>query len=170
MHKGRYITVVVAMDRNRVIGRGGDIPWHLPADRQHFEATTMGHPVIMGRKTFVSIGRALPGRQNIVISRDTSLSLADCLVVNSLDSALDSAEQNHVMIIGGGQIYRLTLPHADRLVVTLVDTEVTEGDTRFPDYDADEFWVDSRQSHFSDEKNALYMEFFDLLRKSSIDR
>lgn len=129
------ISLIVAHDRNRVIGYKNGMPWHLPGDLQYFKATTMGKPVLMGRKTFESIGRPLPGRRNIVITRNASYQAEGIEVVGSLDEALSLvSEVPEVMIIGGEQIFTQSLPIADRLYITLID-ETFEGDTYFPSYD-----------------------------------
>jgi dihydrofolate reductase len=129
------ISLIVAHDRNRVIGYQNGMPWHLPGDLQYFKATTMGKPVVMGRKTFESIGRPLPGRRNIVITRNASYQVEGIEVVGSLDEALSLvSDVPEVMIIGGNQIFTQSLPLADRLYITLID-ETFEGDTYFPSYD-----------------------------------
>lgn len=122
------------MARNRAIGIGGGLPWHLPGELQHFKRTTMGKPIVMGRKTWQSIGRALPGRQNIVVTRNASLQAPGCLVADSLVQAIELAEGFEVMVIGGGELYRQALPLASRLVLTQVDC-APEADTWFPDWD-----------------------------------
>src|SRR3546814_10388241 len=125
------IAFVVAMDRNRVIGRAGALPWRIPADLKFFKAVTMGKPVVMGRKTWQSIGRALPGRANIVVSRDPDFRSEGAAAASSLDAALDRARAiarpagvAEVMVIGGAEIYALALPRADRLYITEVQAEV----------------------------------------------
>ena len=120
------IAMIAAMANNRVIGKDNQMPWHMPADLAHFKRTTLGKPVIMGRKTYESIGRALPGRLNIVITTDTSYQLADAEVVNTIEDALSQAQQqapDEVMIIGGGKIYSSLLTKADRLYLTLIDLD-----------------------------------------------
>ena len=132
------IAMIAAMANNRVIGADNAMPWHLPADLAHFKRTTLGKPVIMGRKTYESIGRALPGRLNIVITRDDQYSLEDATVVHSPEEALALANEQdtpEVMIIGGGNIYQQFLPQASTLYLTFIDLDVA-GDTQFPDYEA----------------------------------
>src|SRR5690606_4360756 len=127
-------TLVVAVAKSGVIGRAGGLPWRLPEDLRHFKATTMGHHVIVGRKTWDSIGRALPGRTWIVVTRDPAYTAEGATVVHSLDEALDRARtagEDEAMIAGGGELYRLALPRADRIWLTRVDAEV-EGDVTFP--------------------------------------
>jgi len=126
------IILIAAMAANRVIGRDNTIPWHLPGDLARFKNTTMGHPLIMGRRTFVSIGRPLPGRRNIVLSRNLHLILPGCQVVHSLDEALDACRgEERAFVIGGEQLYRDALPLADEIILTVLDREV-KGDTFFP--------------------------------------
>lgn len=129
------ISLVVAASRNHVIGSAGGLPWHLSDDLKRFKSLTMGKPIIMGRKTFESIGRALPGRQNIVITTQDGYVAEGCDVVGSVAAAIavagDDAEK---MVIGGGEIYKLFLPLADRVYLTRVNVEV-EGDTLFPELD-----------------------------------
>lgn len=129
------ISLIVAHDKNRVIGYENKMPWHLPGDLQYFKEMTMGKPVIMGRKTFESIGRPLPGRRNIVITRNKSYKANGIEVVSSLDEALQLTKEDvEVMVIGGEQIFRLALPLADRLYITEIDEEF-KGDTYFPEYE-----------------------------------
>jgi dihydrofolate reductase len=129
------ITLIVARARNGVIGRDGTLPWRLPEDLAHFKRTTMGHPILMGRKTWESIGRALPGRRSVVVSRQAGYTATGAEVVPSLDAALalcaDSAE---VFVIGGAQLYGEALPRAQRLIVTEIDADFA-GDTHFPPVD-----------------------------------
>lgn len=153
------INLIVAMANNRVIGRAGKMPWHLPADFAWFRKTTLGHPVIMGRKTFDSIGRPLPGRRNIVVSRDPQWHAAGCEKFPSLDEALRSCEPvDDVFVIGGATLYGQVLPRADRLYLTEVDA-APDGDTWFPALAAGEWRERSRDHHAADEKNAHAMTF-----------
>jgi len=126
------ISIVVAMDANGVIGRGNELPWHLPADLQYFKKTTMGKPILMGRKTHESIGRPLPGRTNIVITRDSGYQAKGCVVVNSIDAAMQAAgEQDEIMVIGGAEFYRQVLAHTSTIYLTRIHASV-DGDTVFP--------------------------------------
>jgi dihydrofolate reductase len=135
-------SLIVAMSRNRVIGHENDMPWRLPADIAHFKRVTMGHPVIMGRKTFESIGKALPGRLNIVVTRTPGWSAPGCKAVGSLDAAFGAAgPADEVFVIGGGELYAQALPGADRIYLTEVDA-ILEGDTLFPVLDASQ-WVET---------------------------
>ena len=160
------ISMIAAMANNRVIGKDNQMPWHLPADLKHFKQVTIGKPVIMGRKTYESIGKALPGRENIVISRKDDYQLNDACVVPNIEDALAVAEKtaDEVMIIGGGAIYSEFLPKAEQLFLTFIDLEA-EGDTRFPDWEMAGKWTElSREQHQADEKNAHNYEFVTLLR------
>jgi len=133
------LIIIVAIAKNRVIGRDGRLPWHLPSDLQHFKKTTMGYPLIMGRKTFESIGRPLPGRDNIVLTRNRDLQIPGCIITHSVDEAIAHC-RNHekVFIIGGADIFRVTLPFTDTLIVTALDRDVA-GDVYFDPIDPDQF-------------------------------
>ena len=132
------ISMIAAMADNRIIGKDNQMPWHLPADFAWFKRCTMGKPVVMGRKTYESIGRPLPGRLNIVISRDETLKVEGVTTVTSIEQALDVAgDVEEVMIIGGGAIYAACLPMANKLYVTHIEAAI-DGDTQFPDW-GDEF-------------------------------
>ena len=141
------------MDRNRLIGRDNALPWRLPADLAHFRNITMGKPVVMGRKTFESIGRPLPGRTNIVLTRSLDFSAEGVLVADSLESALDLAgDAAEVFVIGGGAVYEQALPQAQRLYLTLVDDEF-EGDAWFPAIVPTQWREVERSRHGADERN-----------------
>ena len=148
------IAMIAAMANNRVIGKDNKMPWHLPADLKHFKKMTLGKPVIMGRKTYQSIGKALPGRRNIVISRQGTALSTDADWVQSIEQALALVQaEAEVMIIGGAEIYRQALPMADKLYITDIDLTV-EGDAFFPDYQADGPWhVAVSESHQADSTN-----------------
>ncbi|MEZ9421234.1 type 3 dihydrofolate reductase [Vibrio breoganii] len=152
------VSMIAAMANNRIIGKDNQMPWHLPADFTWFKKCTMGKPVIMGRKTYESIGRPLPGRHNIVVSRDAELTIEGVTTVTSIESALEViADEAEVMIIGGGSIYEHCLPMADKLYLTYIDLEV-DGDTQFPDWG--EGWKQTHsEQYLSDEKNAHDMQF-----------
>ena len=127
--------IIVAIAQNGVIGREGRLPWHLPSDLKHFKKTTMNYPLVMGRKTYDSIGKPLPGRDNIVLTRDTSLVLPGCIVVHSLQEALDHCkDKEKVFIIGGADIFNASLPFTDTIIVTALEREV-DGDVYFPEVD-----------------------------------
>jgi len=160
------ISLIAAMAKNRVIGKNNQMPWHLPNDLKHFKAVTLGKPVVMGRKTYESIGRALPGRKNIVISTRSDFSLPDAEVVRSCEDALAAAEREgeEVMIIGGGKIYTEFMTKADVLYLTFIDLAV-EGDTQFPDWQSYGKWKTlDTQSHHADDKNKYAHEFVTLAR------
>ena len=152
------ISMIAAMADNRIIGKDNQMPWHLPADFVWFKRCTMGKPVVMGRKTYESIGRPLPGRLNIVISRDESLSIEGVTTVTSVEQALEVAgDVEEVMIIGGGAIYSACLPLATKLYVTHIEAAI-EGDTQFPDW-GNEFKETYSEAYQADEKNAYNMRF-----------
>jgi dihydrofolate reductase len=132
------ISLIVAHDLNRVIGLDNKMPWHIPKELAYFKEKTMGKAIVMGRNTFESIGRPLPGRLNIVITRNTSYEFEGVKVVHSIEEAIETANKHHeeVMIIGGEQIFKEVLPYADLMYVTLIQHEY-EGDTYFPFYDQD---------------------------------
>jgi len=133
------IILIAAMAQNRVIGRGNTIPWHIPGEQQRFKAMTMGHTLIMGRKTFESIGRPLPGRQTIIISRNREYRAAGCSVAQSLSAAIALCPaETTIFIAGGGEIYREALPLAEAIYLTVLDREVA-GDILFPEFDPRQF-------------------------------
>ncbi|MCU8468563.1 type 3 dihydrofolate reductase [Vibrio vulnificus] len=158
------ISMIAAMAKQRIIGKDNQMPWHLPADFAWFKRCTMGKPVVMGRKTYDSIGRPLPGRLNIVISRDESLVIEGVTMARSIAHALALAgDVDEVMIIGGGSIYAECLPKADKLYLTFIDATI-DGDTQFPDWG--EQWYESYREHYSaDEKNGYAMDFVILERE-----
>lgn len=157
------ITLVVAHSRNRVIGRNGGMPWHLPADLARFKSLTMGKPIVMGRRTFESIGKPLPGRQNIVVTRDREFAAAGAEVAQSLDDALALAGAvEEVMVIGGGQLYREMLPLADRILLTEIDATL-DGDTYFPEL-GDQWREVARESRRADDRNPYNLSFVTLER------
>jgi len=148
------VSLVVAMAENHVIGRGGGLPWHLPKDLQFFKRITLDHTVIMGRKTFEEIKQPLANRRNVVISRAASFQPRGVTVVPSLEEALAlGATEDEVFVIGGGEIFRLALPRADRLYLTLVHARV-EGDTFFPSFDLATWALEEEENHPADEKHA----------------
>ena len=134
------ISSIVAMANNRVIGNRGDSPWKIPGEQKRFKEITLGHTVIMGRKTYESIGRPLPGRTNIVITRQSDYQASGCIVVHDLDSAFQSCptQENEAFICGGGQLYQASLPVTDRIYLTVLPREVA-GDTYFPEISENEF-------------------------------
>lgn len=158
------ITLIAAMADGRVIGKDNAMPWHLPADLRHFKALTLGKPVVMGRLTFDSIGRPLPGRHNIVISRDPQLQIAGVTVVASPEQAVQAAgDAAELMIVGGAQIYRQFLPRATRLELTLIDLLV-DGDAHFPAYDDGSWQLVSSETRPADADNPHPCRFVRLER------
>ena len=155
------LSLIAAADEHNVIGKDGKLPWHLSADMHYFRTVTSGHPIIMGRKTYESIGHPLPGRQNIVISRQTHLKIDGCDVVSSLDEAIHLAEESgatEAFVIGGGEIYKQALSIADRIYLTRIALSV-DGDTFFPVFSEKEWEEVSREEHQADEKNACSYTF-----------
>ncbi len=152
------ISLIWAQDKNGLIGAGGKLPWRLPADMTWFKKNTMGKPILMGRKTFDSIGRPLPGRTNIVITSQ-EIKIEGCMVVHSLDEAIAVAgKMVELMVIGGAQIYKLALPHANRLYITQIHAAF-EGDTYFPALDTSEWRKTFHENHEPDEKNIYPYSF-----------
>lgn len=161
-----FFSIVVAMGRSRAIGNSGDLPWHQRADLQHFRKITMGKPILMGRRTHDSIGRALPGRQNIVLSRDENYEAVEgCTVVHDLDTALLAADGAEIMIIGGADIFATTLPRTQKIYLTEIDAKV-EADTFFPEFDREKWIEVSRESYPADEQNDYAYSFVELVRMS----
>lgn len=166
------ISMIAAMDENRLIGADNSLPWHLPADFKHFKQVTMARPIIMGRKTFESIGRPLPGRKNIVLSRG-EFSHDGVVTVSTIDEALREASQgvadgevDEVMIIGGANLYQQMIDKADKLYLTHVKTSC-EGDAWFPEVDMSEWEVVSQQSMPADEKNNYDFDIVEYRRRAS---
>jgi len=161
------LVLVAAIDRHRAIGRGNALPWHLPDDLRRFKALTLGRPILMGRKTAESLGRALPKRRNLVLTRSGAVPSAGMEAVASLDAALALAHDDgarELCVIGGGEIYALALPHAARLHLTLIDTLVADADAFFPAFDSADWEVVAREPHAADERHAFAFEYVDLHR------
>lgn len=147
------ISLIVAAAENNVIGRDGTMPWHLRADLLRFKSLTMGKPVVMGRRTHESIGKPLPGRRNIVVTRRADYQAPGCEVVGSIDEAIEAAaDAAEIMVIGGGDIYRQLLPRADRIYLTRVHVDC-DGDAVFPEFDPDEWRVTEEAAHAADDAN-----------------
>lgn len=160
------VSIVVAVAANGVIGQNGQLPWRLPDDLKRFKAITDGHAVIMGRITYESIGRPLPGRQNIVISRRIDSAPPGCVGANSLDQALALVERrDECFVIGGAQIYRDALPLAKKLYLTRVLAEI-DGDVLFPSFEEKEWHEIAREVHPADDRHAFAFEFATLERRS----
>lgn len=148
------LSLIVAMAKNRVIGADGRIPWHLPNELQLFKRVTMGHHIIMGRKTFDSIGRLLPGRTTVIVTRQQDYAVPGAKVAHSLDEALrQCAGDEEVFVIGGGELYRAALPRADRVYLTVVDAE-PEGDTRMPELEPSQWERRGSEQFRRDERHA----------------
>lgn len=162
-------TLIVAMGKRREIGFENQLLWHLPKDLKHFKTLTTGHPVIMGRKTFESIGRPLPGRTNIVVSRKSDWFMEGILIVGSLKEAMKFARKINpdFFILGGGSLYEQTLEGADRLEVTLVDAEL-QADTYFPEIDLKVWVKTAEECHEKDEKNSYGMCFQTYEKKEAL--
>ena len=159
------ISLVVAMARNRVIGRDNALPWRLPADLAYFKRVTMGHPIVMGRRTYESIGKPLPGRKNIVVSRNPDFRAPGCIVVASLDAAWKAAgDADEVCVIGGTTLFEETLPVADRIHLTEVEAEVA-GDTYFPEFDRGDWKENEVERHAADERHAYPFRIVELERR-----
>jgi dihydrofolate reductase len=158
-------SLVVAMARNRVIGRNNALPWRLPADLAHFKKVTMGHPIVMGRRTHESIGRALPGRKSIVVTRNRSYLAPGCTVVPSLEEAWKAAgDADEICVIGGTSLFEETLPIVDMIHLTEVQADV-EGDTYFPEFDRGEWHETEIARHGPDERHAYALRILELERK-----
>ena len=160
------ISLIAALDREHAIGRGGAMPWHLPDDLKRFKQLTLGKPVLMGRKTALAIGRALPGRHNLVLTRGGNAPYAGQQCVASLDSAIAAAGAGELCVIGGGEVYALALPRATRLHLTWVDTAATDADAFFPCFDAAHWRETARSAHAADARHQYSFSFVDYERIS----
>lgn len=159
------ISLIAAMAENRVIGANNALPWRLPADLKHFRRLTSGHHIIMGRRNYESIGKPLPDRTNIVITRNADYRAPGCLVRNSIEEALAAVrDDSEVFIIGGAEIYRQVLDRADRLYLTLIHSNI-QGDTYFPEFNGYQWQEISRESHTADEANPHAYTFLTYARK-----
>ncbi len=158
------IAIIVAMTPQGLIGKNNQIPWHLPADLQRFKKITMGHPIVMGRKTFESLPRILPGRQHIVLTRNNDYRATGCNVISNWNEVKDLvAGFAKVFVIGGADIYKCTLPLAKQMYVTLVHADL-EGETYFPEWDEKNWKEVEREIRAKDENNKFDMEFIQYLR------
>lgn len=161
------VTLLAALDRNHAIGKGNALPWHLPDDLRRFKALTLGKPVLMGRRTAESLGRALPGRLNLVLTRSGRVPFSGMQVVETLDEALSVAgpgQADELCVIGGGEVFALALPRATRMHLTWVDTVVEDADAWFPRFDPAEWREVSREARPSDARNAFAFAFVDYCR------
>jgi dihydrofolate reductase len=162
------VSLIVAMARNGAIGRGNAMPWHLPADLKRFKTLTLGKPILMGRKTFEAIGRPLPGRDNLVLTRAPDWRAAGVTVVHSVDEALQrAASSGELAVIGGAEVYQLTLPLARRIHLTQVLADV-EGDTFFPAFSVSDWHEVESLEYAADERHAYAMKFVTLERRGGL--
>ena len=159
------VTIVVAIGENNAIGKNNELLWYLPKDLRHFKTITKGHTVIMGRKTFESVGKPLPNRRNIIITRNTDLAIEGTEVVHTLEDALELCKQDEeVFIIGGAEIYKIAMPHTDKIYLTVVH-ENFEADAFFPEIDHNLWLETASEKHLPDDKNNLSFTFSTLERK-----
>lgn len=159
------LSIIVAMDSKQLIGKDNALPWHLPADLAYFKKTTIGKTVLMGRKTYDSIGKPLSNRRNVIVSGNAGFQAAGCEMVSSIDAAFSRlADEEEVMVMGGASLYEQMLPMVNRLYITEVDG-VFAGDAHFPKFDRSDFVETSRQSHQPDEKNPHSYHFVVLDRR-----
>ena len=162
---GRHISIIAAMAKNRVIGKGNRIPWRLPGEQQIFKKVTMGHHLVMGRKTYESLNRLLPGRTMVIVTRNPNYKVAGAIVVNSLQEAISACgSDDEVFIIGGAHLFKLALPLADRIYLTTIQAEI-EGDTTMPDFDLTGWRQISTQVFKADGKNP-YDYHFSIYKRS----
>ena len=161
-----HVSLIAALDRNFAIGRGNALPWHLPDDLRRFKALTLGKPILMGRKTAESLGRALPKRRNLVLTRGGRVPFAGMQAVASLDEAiaLAAGEAGELCVIGGGEVYALALPRATQLYLTWVDTTVDQADAFFPRFDPADWREVARVAHPADAAHAHAFAFVDYVR------
>ena len=159
------VSLIVAVGRRNEIGKDGQMPWHLPADLKHFKRNTLGKPMLMGRKTLEAIGRALPERRNLVLTRDAGFRAEGCETVTSLDAALELVSgEPELMVIGGGEVYRLAWARTDRIYLTRIHADVEGADTFFPEIQDGRWREVSREDHRADEKNPFDYSFLLLER------
>jgi dihydrofolate reductase len=158
------ISLIVAMAKNRLIGANNTLPWHLPADLQHFKALTMGHHIIMGRKTYESIGKPLPGRTSVVVTRNANYFAPNVIVVKSLDDAIESCgNDDEIFVIGGAELYFQAVTLADRIYLTEIDADF-QGDAYFTELDSRQWRESARNCHMPDERNLYPYNFIVLER------
>jgi len=153
------VSLIVAMARNGVIGVNNSLPWHLPADLKHFKSLTMGHHIVMGRKTYESIGKPLPGRTSVVVTRNPEYSLPNVIVVNSLEAALTACDKDsEIFVIGGAELYRQAINLADRIYLTEIDADIS-GDAHFTEFSRDAWQEVERITNNPDDKNHYTYHF-----------
>lgn len=159
------ITFIVAATENNVIGKGNKMPWHLPNDLKYFKKNTLEHSVVMGRKTFESLGKPLPDRRNIILTRDITAKSDDIDIANSFQEVLNYCrDEREIFIIGGGEIFKQTLPFADKILLTRLHTTI-DGDAYFPELPENEWTLESEDKHEKDEKHAFDYSFQVYVRK-----
>lgn len=162
------VVLIAALDRNRAIGRDNDLPWRLPDDLKHFKALTLGKALLMGRKTAESLGRALPGRRNLVLTRSGNAPFSGMEAVASVEDAIAEARRDgseQLCVIGGGEVYSLCLPIATHLQLTHVDTAVEGAEAFFPKFDVADWTVVSREPHGADERHRFAFQFVEYVRR-----
>lgn len=159
------IILIAAIDENRALGKQGQLLCHLPLDLKHFKQNTLQQSILMGRKTFESIGRALPERENFVITHQKELSLPGCICVTSLEEAIAKKHNENLWVIGGAEIYALCLPFADRILLTHIEHSFEGADTFFPEIDPAQWKVSSKESHSISDKNKYALSFVTYTKK-----
>ncbi|HEX6833250.1 MAG TPA: dihydrofolate reductase [Rudaea sp.] len=159
------IALIAALDRNFAIGRAGEMPWHLPDDLKRFKQLTLGKPVLMGRKTALAIGRPLPGRRNLILTRSAQAPFADQETVASIDDAIAHARGEDLAVFGGGEVFALALPRATRLQLTLIETQAEDADAFFPRFDPAQWRETARTFHPADPRHAFAFSFVDYERR-----
>lgn len=160
------VSLIVAMAKSRVIGINNTLPWHLPPDLKHFKELTMGHHIVMGRKTYESIGKPLPGRTSVVVTRNTGYAVPGVLVVNSLPAAIQACDDDdEIFVIGGAELYQQAITLADRIYLTEIDADI-HGDAHFPEFNRDEWHEISRDMHSQREPQPLDYNFVIYQRNS----
>ena len=161
-----HVSLIVAMARNRVIGSNNTLPWHLPADLKHFRGLTMGHHIVMGRKTYESIGKPLPGRTSVVVTRNPDYAAPGAIVVNSLQAAFAACSNDtEIFVIGGAELYRQAITLADRIYLTEIAADI-RGDAYFPEFNPGEWHEESRETHIQSEPQPLEYHFVTYHRKA----
>ena len=160
----KVISLIAAMGKNREIGLEGRMPWHLPAELQHFKQATMDKAIVMGRKTWQAIGRPLPGRQNIIITRNPEFQASGADVCTSLAAAIEVSNSGEIMVIGGGQLYELALPLAQRMVLTMIDIQ-PDADTWFPEWQKRDWQLMDECHYQADQKNSLSYRILEFQRQ-----
>jgi dihydrofolate reductase len=152
------ISFIVAMDIQQAIGLGNDLPWRLPADLAYFKKTTLDHTILMGHKTYESIGKPLPHRTNVILTKNEEFTAEGCIIVHSMEEAAARFADEEVFVIGGAEIFRLFMPIVDRLYITLIEHEF-EADIFFPDFDIEDWYLVSSEDGITDDKNPYTYSF-----------